>query len=326
VSARTALAWGITGCVLALAQGCGGKSDTPEAAPDPQVDVAVAHVQVRQFRDAIEAPGSWKGAGELVLRAPAAGNVETLTPRVGDTVAEGQTVGEIVTRESRAALEGARTLAAEARSDSGRAQAARALRLAERELVHLRLKAPGSGVVTRRSVEPGALVDDGAELLALVPHGGRVFEAHVPASKAGRVRAGQAAEIYDVGGAVRAATVKRVLPAVDSTDQASLVWLAPERVDPEIALDRFQSARILTGSPRRAPAVPDSALVEDDVTGERRIAIVGKDGRAQWIPVRLGADEGGWAEVISPGLADSTRVVVRGQRGLPEHARLTIGR
>jgi len=311
---------------LALLPGCGGKSDAPEKAPDPQVEVGVATVGRREFKDVVEAPGRWKGGGEVLLRAPAAGNLESLGPRVGDAVTTGQAVGEVVTRDSRAALEGARTLVQEATNDSARAEARRAVRLAERDIVRLRLKAPASGVVVRRSSEPGALVDDGAELLALVPRGGRVFEAHVPAPLVGRVRAGQEAQVLDVAGAPREARVKLILPAVDSTDQAALVWLTPTAVDPEPALDRFAKSRIVVGRPRRALAVPDSALVEDDVTGEKRIAVVGGDGRAAWMRVTIGADEGGWAELLAPALADTTRVVVRGKRGLPEHARLSVAR
>jgi biotin carboxyl carrier protein len=304
--------------------GCGGHAETPDAAPDPQVEVAVTPLAMHEFEDVIVASGRWKGVGEVALRAPAAGEVESLSPHVGDALAAGQSAGDLVTRDSRAALEGARALAHEATDDSGRAEAARALQLAQREIVRLHLKSPVGGIVVRRSVEPGALVDDGAELLALVPRGGRVFEAHVPAALVGRVRAGQAAQVADKDGAPRAAVVKSILPAIDSTDQAALVWLAPTRVDPEPALDRFASARIVVGRARRSPAVSDSALVQDDVTGERRIAIVGPDGRATWKRVTVGADEAGWAEITAPALAESTRVIVRGQRGLTEHARLAI--
>ena len=159
-----------------------------------------------------------------------------------------------------------------------------------------------------------------------MPRGGLVFEAHVPAALVARVRAGEDAEVIDAANSPRAARVKRILPTVDSTDQAALVWLAPIAVDPEPALDRFAKARIVVGPPRHALAVPDSALVEDDVTGEQRIAVVGADGRAAWMRVTVGADEGGWARAGRAGTRRSTRVVVRGQRGLPEHARLSIAR
>ncbi|HVN75301.1 MAG TPA: ABC transporter substrate-binding protein, partial [Thermoanaerobaculaceae bacterium] len=72
-----------------------------------------------------------------------------------------------------------------------------------------------------------------------------------------------------------------------------------------------------TGEARRALAVPDSAVVEDDLTGETRVARVER-GVAVWTPVTLGLAEGGWHELRAPALAAGTVVVVSGQHGLPD--------
>ena len=121
-------------------------------------------------------------------------------------------------------------------------------------------------MVIRRSAEAGAQVDDAAEILALVPLDGIICEAHVPATQATRVEPGQKAVITEQDGITRSAVVKRILPSAGAGDQASLVWLMPmEGTLPQ--LDRYASVTIEVGSPRRAIAVPDSALVEDDLTG-----------------------------------------------------------
>ncbi len=317
---------------LALA-GCGraGGGADADRAPEAQVEVRVAPLAEHEFRDWVAAPGAWKSAGEVTLRAPSAGTLESLGPRVGEMVTAGSVVGSVETRDSRAALEGATALAREATTDRARADAARALALAKGELVRVRLTAPITGVVLARAVEPGALVDDASVILTLAPRGGRVFEAHVPVGQLARVRRGQHAEIGGTGGASagagapRAATVRDILPTIDATDQAGLVWLAPAPgADPP--LGQYETARIEVGRARRALAVPDSAVVEDDVTGERRVALVGADGRAAWTVVTLGADDAGWAELLAPPLPAASRVVVVGQRGLPDHARVTIAR
>ena len=63
-----------------------------------------------------------------------------------------------------------------------------------------------------------------------------------------------------------------------------------------------------------APPVPDSAVVEDDLTGETRIAVVARSGLAVWVPVTLGASVPGWREVRAPALAAGALAAVGDHR------------
>jgi multidrug efflux pump subunit AcrA (membrane-fusion protein) len=188
--------------------------------------------------------------------------------------------------------------------------------------VRVPLVASQAGVVVRRSVEPGAQVLEAAELVAIVPWSSLVFEAHVPQSAQGRVRVGQRATIVETGRPSRPATVQRLLPAVDPADQSTLAWLTPSSSGPTPELDRFGTASIVVGTAHVALAVPDSAVVEDDLTGETRIAVVDSSRHARWTTVSLGAAVNGRHELRAPALAPGTPVVVEGHHGLPDGARV----
>ncbi|MEP7029002.1 MAG: HlyD family efflux transporter periplasmic adaptor subunit [Candidatus Eisenbacteria bacterium] len=309
-----------------LLAGCGKPDGGSEAPADPVVAVRAAAVSEHTFRDGFEAPGRWKSAVELALRAPAAGFIEVLRPRPGDRVRVGEVVGSVLTRESRAALEGAQLLLREATTEGARAEGQRALALARRELVHVPLVAREAGVVLRRSAEPGMQIDDGAEILALVPASGLVFEAHVPPAWAARVRPGQAGEILVAPAAPRLATVRSILPQADPNDQSTLVWLVPVTGGSDPTLERFGSARIETGAPHTSPAVPEGALIQDDLTGEPRVALIDSSGRAAWTVLTVGIAQDGWREVLSPRLRAGTRVVIEGQHGLADRARVEVAR
>jgi multidrug efflux pump subunit AcrA (membrane-fusion protein) len=274
-------------------------------------------LEERIIEDEVTAPGQWRAVGEIPIRAPVAASVESLTARPGDQVSEGETLGRLVTRESLAALYGARLLAGQASDSESRAEAARAITLAERDLVRVPLVSPRAGMVIRRSVEGGAQVDDAAEILALVPRDGIICEARVPATETARVRTGEAAVITEQNGSTRTAIVKRILPTAGSTDQASLVWLTPTSgAFPD--LDRYTTVAIKTGAPRRAVVVPDSALVQDDLTGKSSVALVSAENRVIWTVVELGARSDGGHELLSPRIAPGSRVIVAGQAGLPD--------
>jgi len=309
-----------------LAAGCGRKAEEEGGEAHPVVPVGVSRVEARMVVPRVACPGQWRLSDSLVVTAPFRAYVESLRPRAGDRVTKGSAVGVLVTYESRAALHGAEILERQARSADERQEAERALRLARRDLIRVPLLAGGTGTVLRRAAEPGSEVAESAELFTIVPDGSVVFEAHVPRGDAGRVSAGATAVVDLQGGGTVATRVQRRLPQTSEADQSALFWLLPSVREPFDVLGRYGTASIEAGSAHRALLVPDSALVEDDLTGEVRVARVTPGSIAVWTPVRLGAPQPGSHELDAPALPAGTTVVVRGQHGLPDSTRVRIER
>jgi len=304
--------------LLVLAAGCSrgsGEEAQSEGAPVP---VRMMGLEKRLFHDVLSVPGQWQSGSELIINAATAGQLEDLRVAVGDRVTVGQRVGTLIPRDSWAGLQGAMILVREAHTPTERADAQRALHLAERDLVRVPLVAQEAGVVIRRSAEPGSSLAEAAEIVAIAPWNTVVFEAHVPAATAPVVRPGQLAQVEVPDEAGRAAKVERVLPMAAEADQTILVWLKPGVLSPLPQLDRFGTAVITLGPPRTALAAPDSAVVEDDLTGEHRVAVVSAQGVLAWRRVAIGVAENGWREVSAPDLAPGTRIVTQGQRGLAD--------
>jgi multidrug efflux pump subunit AcrA (membrane-fusion protein) len=305
---------------LPLAAGCSRHAEGDEddaAAPAAVVPVRTAAVEERTFADAVEAPGQWKSSGDVSLASPFMAVVDSLGPRLGDHVTAGDTLGMLVTRESRAVLRGAELLLSEAHDAAARAEAERAAALAKRDLVRVPLVAPRTGVVTKRDAEPGSEVGDGAEVLAITPAENIVFEARLPAAATPLVHVGTTALVRAAGEPDRQVHVTRVLPAASATDQATLVWLKPLAGGTPM-LDRFGTAIMTTSGTRRSPAVPEAAVVENDLDGSTRLVVVAADSVAAWTSVKLGATADGWRELVGGTLAPGALVVVEGQRGLPD--------
>ena len=311
--------------LLALAS-CSGRQAAGEADDQaaPVARVRVAAISDRVFRETIEAPGQWRASNQLVITAPFPAYVDSLRAEVGDLVTRGSVLGALETQESRAALTGAEQLLAAAQDPQALSEAQHALRQAHRDIVRVPLLASGDGTVVRRSVSPGEQVAAGGELLVLVAARSLVFEAHVPQHQAARVSVGQAARIEMEDGHASTARVLRRLPQTSVNDQSALVWLATPEPPQVGLLDRFGTAAIVVGDARHALAVPDSALVEDDLTGQFRIACVGPGNVVAWTAVQLGSGADGWHALLAPSPAAGTRVIVSGQRGLPDSTRVTF--
>ena len=300
-----------------LSFGCGHSGGEESEDAKPVVPVVVRRLEQGMLRETVKTSGQWRVADSVTVFAPFRAYIETLRPHAGDPVTKGQTIGELVTYESQAAVRGAEILVRQARTAAEHEEAASALRLAERDLVSVPLIAPTTGTVLRRSVEPGSEAAEAGELLTIVPLGSVVFEAHVARTDAARVATGQHAEVGMDGSSVLA-TVQRRLPQTSEADQSALFWLAPAVQAPFGVLGRFGNATIETGAAHEAILVPDSALVEDDLTGEIRIARVVPGSVAIWTTVRLGEGNEGHHELLAPALPAGTPIVVQGQRGLPD--------
>jgi biotin carboxyl carrier protein len=300
------------------------QSGTSDSRDSLVVKVSARPVTEKPFQDAVTAPGQWRSVGQVGILSPFAGVVDSIAIRPGDRVRQGEIVCRLITRESRAALLGAEILARQAHDEASRAEAEQALVLARREVVRVPLPAPCAGVVTAVSAQPGSEVAESDQLAEIQAPDAVFFEARIDPSDVARVREGGSASIT-TGAAeqTRDAVVQRILPLVGAADQATLAWLAPRsKLPPQPEIGRFGMATILTGPPRRAAAVPDSAVVQDDLTGRTHVVVIDARDRAIWTPVTLGAAAGGWHELRAPGIAPGTLVITQGQRGLPDSTRV----
>jgi multidrug efflux pump subunit AcrA (membrane-fusion protein) len=314
----------------ALAGGCRKGADAEaqtegEKAPAARavaVPVRVAPVTREVLTRVVSAPGQTNALAQQKVRAPFAGALLELTVTDGDEVRKGQTVGAIVSRDSAAALEGAREMERSARTPEEKADAARAVELAQRNLIRTAIHAEANGVVLSHAAAAGDRMSEDQELLTIAARDSLVFVAGVAQSDLASVRAGQPVSV-ELAGRSRplAGVVHDVLPSANAGDFTVPVRVDLREVPPGMAIGLFGTARITVES-RAGVTVPDAAILRDDVSGLSRVAVV-KDGSAHWIDVVTGLRGPAGTEIVSPALSPADQVVVSGQVGLPEGARLT---
>src|SRR4030095_5451468 len=123
----------LAAAILAAAS-CRDRSPEPpkpsadaEATPTVSGPVRVAAVGRRTLSETVSAPGHTVALAQEKIRAPFAGTLTELSVTDGDRVRAGQTVGTIVSRDSDAALIGAREMERQARRETEEAGRAPAL-------------------------------------------------------------------------------------------------------------------------------------------------------------------------------------------------------
>ena len=292
----------------------------PAAVTPAAIPVSVAAVARASLTDVVSGPGHTAAMSQQKVRAPFAGTLVELTVADGDRVAAGQVVGAIVSRDSEASLSGAREMAREARTESEKADAARAISLAERNLIRASLHAASAGVVLSHAASSGDRLSEDQEILTIADASSIVFVIDLPQSDLARVRPGQRVTVELAGRSESVAgIVHDVLPAANAAD-----FTAPVRVDlrglreiPPLGL--FGTGHITVAQRANVLVVPEAATIRDDVSGVTRVALV-RDGRVHWIEVTAGLRGAAGVEITSPPLPPGASVIVSGQVGLPEGA------
>ena len=179
--------------------------------------------------------------------------------------------------------------------------------------------APFAGIVTTRSVEPGALAAPGAPLLSLEREGGYRLEVSVDESQLPGLRPGQSADVVlDALDRHVNARVSEIVPAVDPASRTYTVKLD---LPPLAGLRSGVFGRASFARAYRAVlAIPAQAVVE---RGQLQSVFVLEDGAAHSRMITTGKHVDGALEILS-GLSAGEKVIAPPPAGLADGARVEV--
>ena len=301
----------------------------------------VVKLEARRLEGELAFPGSVQAVSQATVRAKLSAEVTRVPVREGDRVAAGQTIAEFDTAQLRAQLaersatyESAKAqLATTERTRQANAQlvkqsfisqnafdtadsafqaqlAAVAAARAQLEQTQLLLadavvRAPISGTIAKRNVQPGEKVGFDAPLLSIVDLSQLEVQAQVPVSDVARLRKGMPAQVEIEGMPGRAITgrLERINPSTEPGTRTINIYVTLPNDEALLRAGMFARVAVVT-SDTEVLALPMAALRSENGTTfvwtvregriERRLVEVGRrDERAQLIEVRggLSADD-----------------------------------
>lgn len=320
-------------------------SPAPAAAPTPALTVALAEVREERLARPVVGDGSVAAWQELVIGTETGGlKVVEVNFEEGDQVRQGQVLvridpavpaaqaaqAEAAAIEAEAALrlaeadlrrsaELARTESvarqtldqrqSAARQAEARLIAARARRdEAQARLEQVTIEAPADGVISRRTILLGAVVQPGQEMFRLIRDGRLELDARVPELDLGGVAPGQRVRVIH-GAREIEARVRTIAPVVAGETRLGIVRVA---LPPDSGLrpGMFARAEILPEAATPVLTVPQEAVV---FRGGGAVAFVLPEGAERVVQraVVPGQRREGRVEVTA-GLAAGERVVATG--------------
>ncbi len=303
-----------------------------------RVYVRVLHPKAGEAGDALELPGTLRGFTESPIFARASGYVLRWSADIGRRVRKGELLAELATPEidqqlsqARAASEQAVATFELARSSAQRWEGLRAqdavsqqdldehrsaldqaranLAAAQANVRRLeelesfkRILAPYDGVIIRRSIDIGDLIDAGAAssaqpMFAIARTDPLRVYVYVPQTYANRIRPGMPVEIrqQELAGQRFKGTVARSAGAIDPATRTMQVELDLPNADGRLLPGAYVQVGI-PGLNTGAVQVPVNALLFR--AEGLRVAALDGSGRVSLRPVRIGRDLGGSVEIV----------------------------
>lgn len=305
----------------------------------------VATVRFTRFEDEIPFSGTLMPVQQMLLNARVGGEVIDVPVREGEAVAAGAVLVRQDARDISARLQQAEAAVLSSRAEATVAieqankfrqlhrynyyakndlenQETRvamleaqlrsneaALRMAKKAQEDALMRAPFSGVVAERMVEPGQMVAPNAPLLRLVNLRELELAAQLPSADMARIHPGQHLKFsVDAYGAEEfTARVVRINPVAKVSNRKIMVYARVDNANMRLRGGLFAKGRLLSESAPAGLALPLTAIQKE---GEQSAVMVIRQNHLVWQPVTLGARDVRTANVlISSGVTEGERVL-----------------
>lgn len=187
------------------------------------------------------------------------------------------------------------------------------LHLANIDLYNANVRAPYTGVVTKRHTEVGAFVRAGDPLVTLIDDTTLEIDADVPTERIIGLTPGSPVPFIYADGTKGSATVRAVIPDENPLTRTRSVRFSAELGNSSpLAANQSITLQIPIGAPRMVISVHKDAILN---RGGRRLVYLALDNKAVIRPVELGEAVGARFEVLQ-GLVPGDLTVIRGNERL----------
>jgi membrane fusion protein (multidrug efflux system) len=330
--------------VLAMQSGCEWFRGTQV----PGTPVQTIHPKRGEIVRRITLPGNVMAYQEATLYAKVAGYLKSINVDKGDTVKEGELLAEIEAPEMLADLLKAKAEAEAAQLDSERVVQARkraadlvmpqtvdaaiakanvasagAQRI-ETLLSYAKITAPFSGIITKRWVDPGALIPaatsssspQSAALVTLMDFSRVRIDVAIPDTEAPLVEKDLPVKVTlsELPDRTFDGAITRFAYALDESTKTMATEIEISNSDLALRPGMWTSVEIELQKKENALLVPAEALVTEK---NKNFVFVVRDGKAQKIPLQTGLDDGISVEILK-GCGPGDAVITAGKQSVTD--------
>ena len=295
---------------LTLITSCHSKETTTEEeeiSPDQiQTPVTVTTIRYEPLQDYVELNATASFLQSSVLKSSANGYISSVNIRLGQQVNPGQTAFVLKTKEAQALGNTINDL-----DSSFHFSGVITIRIHQK------------GFITELSHQPGDYVQDGDQLAVISDAKGFGFILNLPYELRRYVNVGNIVKVTLPDSTLLDGTVSAFMPTVDSVSQTQAVMI---KVNPAVSIPQnlVAKVRIVKSAKLNAPTLPKEAVLTNESQTDFWVMKMIDSATAVKIPVIKGLETNGRVEITSPVFAPADRILITGNYGLNDTAKVKI--
>jgi multidrug efflux pump subunit AcrA (membrane-fusion protein) len=276
------------------------------APPEVQTPVMVTKISHENMSEFVELNATSTFQLKSIVKANANGYIRSATLKIGHPVNPGELLFTIKTKEAEAIGNAVNGLDSNFRF-SGTNQ----------------IKASQNGYITQIDHQQGDYVQDGEQLAIISDLGSFAFIMDMPYELKPYLEGKKLVELKLPDGEKLQGTIASTMPTVDAVAQTQRMVIRvnathpiPENLVAKVSIPRLVRNNVI--------AVPKEAVLTDETQSDFWVMKLINDTTAVKVPVKKGIENNGKAEILLPVFSDSDRIVISGNYGLEDTAKVAI--
>ena len=297
----------LTVCIYALSTGCHPVEEgEPEETIVAITPVTIDSVKYGPVTDSLELNASSTYLQNSYVKSIAAGFIQSVQVKPGDFVSNGKTLFTLETKESAAIGETISSLDSSFKFSG-----------------LITVQAKGHGYITQLNHQPGDYVQDGEQLAVISDQNSFVFILNMPYEDRNIVLANKTVFLSLPDGTRLTGTIGTVFPNVDSLTQTQGVTIRVS-ANHSIPQNLIAKVHILRNSKERTQTVARAAVLTNDAQTSFWVMKLIDSTTAVKIPVEKGMEFPDRIEIIDPVFKRSDQILISGNYGLTDTAKVRI--
>jgi len=185
------------------------------------------------------------------------------------------------------------------------------------------IKANSHGYITQLNHQPGDYVQDGEQLAVISDQNSFVFLLDLPYELRPFVLGKKDVELVLPDGTRMSGEIGRVMPTVDSVSQTQNVVIRVN-TSKSIPENLIAKVRIIRNAKGKTQSLPKPALLTDETESDFWVMKLIDSTTAVKVPVKKGIETTDRVEIMSPVFSPSDKILVTGNYGLPDTAKVKV--
>ncbi len=240
------------------------------------------------------------------VKANANGYLQTVNTYIGKPVESGQLLFTLKTKESQS-IGNAITILDSSFKFSGL----------------INITASGHGYITQLNHQSGDYVQDGEQLAVISDMNSFVFLLDLPYELRPYVLQKKTVELILPDGQHLQGNISSAMPVVDATSQTQSIIIRVNQYK-GIPENLIAKVRVLKNEKSSTRSVDKAAVLTDETQSEFWVMKMIDSSTAVKVPIKKGIETGDRIEILSPVFSDSDRILIYGNYGLADTAKVKI--